>query len=82
MALAAVLAASTVVGTACKSGRQNEAEGKATETKGKIESAIGDVTGNDNKQAEGRADQAKGGVQKDVGKAQQKVDSAVKKVTP
>jgi uncharacterized protein YjbJ (UPF0337 family) len=61
----------------CKSGHENAAEGSATEAKGKVESAVGDVTGNDNTKADGQIDQAKGKTQKAVGKAQERVDQAV-----
>jgi uncharacterized protein YjbJ (UPF0337 family) len=61
----------------CKSGRENVAEGSATEAKGKAESALGDVTGNDKTKADGQIDQAKGKTQKAVGKAQEKVDQAM-----
>jgi uncharacterized protein YjbJ (UPF0337 family) len=76
--LALLAAATLAVGTtACKSGHENAAEGSATEAKGKVESAVGDVTGNDKTKADGQADQAKGKTQKAIGKAQEKVDQAV-----
>lgn len=76
--LALVSWATLAVGVAaCKSGHENVAQGSATEAKGKVESAVGDVTGNDNTKADGQIDQAKGKTQKTVGKAQQKVDQAV-----
>lgn len=81
VALAAGLVLGTVLATACKSGKQNVHEGQSTEAKGKIETTIGDVTGNDNKKAEGHADENKGKTQKAVGKAQENVNSAVDKVT-
>lgn len=81
LALAVALGISTTSVAACKSGNDNVADGKARETKGKIESAVGDVTGNDDKKADGQADQTKGKAQKSIGKAQNKVDSAAKKVT-
>ena len=62
---------------ACESGRQNVEDGSATETKGKVESAVGDVVGNDSMKANGQANQEKGRAQKAVGKAQEKVDRAV-----
>jgi uncharacterized protein YjbJ (UPF0337 family) len=81
LALAVALGMSTTAAAACKSGNDNVADGKATETKGKVESAVGDVTGNDDKKADGQADQAKGKAQESVGKAQKKIDSAAKRVT-
>jgi uncharacterized protein YjbJ (UPF0337 family) len=64
---------------ACESGKHNVADGNATETKGKVETTIGDVTGNDNKKAEGKSDETKGKTQKAIGKAEEKVDRAVDK---
>jgi uncharacterized protein YjbJ (UPF0337 family) len=60
--------------SACQSGSQNVRDGSATDAKGKVESAVGDVTGNDSLKTVGQVDQAKGEAQKDMGKAQQKVD--------
>jgi uncharacterized protein YjbJ (UPF0337 family) len=60
--------------SACQSGSQNVANGTATDAKGKVESAVGGVTGNDSLKTNGQVDQAKGEAQKDLGKAQQKVD--------
>lgn len=71
-----VLVASAVIAislVACKSGRQNEAEGGRTEAKGKVEATVGGVIGDDNMKANGQKDQDKGKVQKAVGKAEVKV---------
>jgi hypothetical protein len=40
LALAIALGIGATAVTACKSGKENVADGKATETKGKIESAV------------------------------------------
>ncbi len=76
-ALALVAGATLALGVAaCKSGHENAAEGSATEAKGKVESAVGGVTGNENTKADGQIDQAKGKTQKAVGKTQEKLDQA------
>jgi uncharacterized protein YjbJ (UPF0337 family) len=75
-----LLAALALIGiAACESGKHNVADGNAKETKGKVETTIGDVTGNDNKKAEGKTDEDKGKTQKAVGKAEEKVDRVVDK---
>ena len=61
---------------ACQSGPQDVANGSATDAKGKVESAVGDVTGNDSLKTTGQIDQDKGTVQKDIGKAQEHVKAA------
>lgn len=81
LVLAAGVALSAALAIGCKSGKQNVEEGQSTETKGKIETTIGDVTGSDSKKAEGQDDENKGKTQKAVGKAQEKVNSAVDKAT-
>ncbi len=60
----------------CQSGPQNVANGSATDAKGKVESAVGDVTGSDSLKATGQMDQAKGDAQKTIGQAQEHVKSA------
>jgi uncharacterized protein YjbJ (UPF0337 family) len=76
-ALSLAFALIVAAGTACESGRRNVENGSETETKGKVESAVGDVTGNDRTKADGQTDQDKGRAQKAVGKAQEKLDHAV-----
>src|SRR5579862_3497707 len=81
VALAILVSTSATAVAACQSGKENVADGKATETKGKIESTVGDVTGSDHQKADGQRDQAKGKAQKSIGRAQNGIDSAARKVT-
>jgi uncharacterized protein YjbJ (UPF0337 family) len=56
-------------------------EGTVDEIKGRGKSALGELTGDDQKRAEGQADQTEGKVKKGMADVKDKVDDAVKKVT-
>jgi len=73
-----VLALAAVGIAACQSGRRNVADGNAKDAKGRVESAVGDVTGDEHMKDDGRADQDKGKGQKAVGKVQEKIDASVR----
>jgi uncharacterized protein YjbJ (UPF0337 family) len=74
-----VLSALIAVGiTACHSGHRNVADGNARDAKGRVESGVGDVTGDQHMKDDGQVDQAQGKAQKAVGKVQEKVDVTVR----
>ena len=56
-------------------------EGSADEMGGRVKSAVGDLTGDDQTRAEGDADQAKGQVKQGIADLKDKADDLVKKVT-
>ena len=56
---------------------RDELDGKATNAKGKMKEAAGDLTGNDRLREEGAADQAMGKTEETFGKAKRKVGDAL-----
>jgi uncharacterized protein YjbJ (UPF0337 family) len=62
-------------------GTQDRVSGKMKETAGKVESKVGQMTGNKKMEARGKAKQVEGKVRSTVGKGEQKVDSALDQVS-
>ena len=58
-------------------GMKNQAAGKAKEVGGKIQSGVGDLTGDESLKAKGKAKEVEGKVQKTAGKAERKIDEAI-----
>jgi uncharacterized protein YjbJ (UPF0337 family) len=54
-------------------------EGKLKQAEGRVEDAVGDVTGNTNDDVEGKAKQVEGQVQEGYGKAKDAVRDALNK---
>jgi uncharacterized protein YjbJ (UPF0337 family) len=59
---------------------KNEADGKATEVKGKVKQAIGKATGDVDLHDEGVGDEVAGKTQAGIGKATRKVGEAIENV--
>lgn len=59
---------------------QDRTEGKMDEVVGRGKSALGDLTGDDQKQAEGERDQAKGEAKQGLADVKDTVNDAVEKV--
>ncbi|SNB68088.1 Uncharacterized conserved protein YjbJ, UPF0337 family [Arboricoccus pini] len=57
---------------------RNRVEGTAKDVKGKINEAVGKLTGNDRLRAEGKTDQVAGKAQGALGKSKDAVKAAVK----
>jgi uncharacterized protein YjbJ (UPF0337 family) len=74
-----VVAALIAVGiSACQSGHRNVADGRARDAKGRVESGVGNVTGDEHMKDDGQRDQDEGKGQKAVGKVQEKIDVSVR----
>jgi uncharacterized protein YjbJ (UPF0337 family) len=58
-------------------GTEDTVSGKMKKAAGKVESKVGQVTGNEDMEARGKAKQVEGSVQSTVGKGERKVDSAL-----
>jgi uncharacterized protein YjbJ (UPF0337 family) len=56
---------------------RNELEGKTRNVKGRVEEALGTLTGNTNLESEGARERAGGAAQERVGKATRKVGEAI-----
>ena len=61
-----------------RSMNSDKAKGTIKETKGKIEKAVGEVTGNPSTKAKGALDQVAGAIQKGVGEVKDAVKKAGK----
>jgi uncharacterized protein YjbJ (UPF0337 family) len=55
----------------------DEIKGKATNVKGRVKEAAGNLTGNKELESEGAADRAKGAVREGFGEAKRKVGEAI-----
>jgi uncharacterized protein YjbJ (UPF0337 family) len=58
-------------------GHEDTLKGKAKEAAGKVQSKIGELTGNKDMQAKGDAKQVGGKVQSTAGKVEKKIDHAL-----
>ncbi len=58
-------------------GQEDTLKGKLKQAGGKVQSKVGEVTGNTDTQAKGDSKQVEGKVQSTLGKGEQKVDQAL-----
>ena len=63
------------------SEEKDRAEGTANEIKGRVKSAAGELSGNDQTKAEGKLDQMKGKLQQGLADAKDKADDLIDRVT-
>ncbi|HZR41465.1 MAG TPA: CsbD family protein [Ktedonobacteraceae bacterium] len=63
-------------------GQEDTLKGKAKETVGKVQSKVGQVTGNADTEAKGDAKQVEGKAQSALGKGERKVDQALDPKNP
>jgi uncharacterized protein YjbJ (UPF0337 family) len=63
-------------------GQEDTVKGKLKEATGKVQSKVGELTGNEKMKAKGDAKQLGGKAQSTVGKGEQKVDQALHSEPP
>ena len=59
---------------------EDELKGRATEAKGKLKQAVGDLTDNERLHREGREDEAAGDARADIGRGRRKIGEAIEDI--